>query len=62
MASAPAGSSGVASTIERSMPRAFQWSIASSVSSSSVLPISSSKRRTPSEAMIVRTSSATSIR
>ena len=33
-----------ASTLERSTPRAFQWSIAASVSSRSARPISSSKR------------------
>ena len=55
---ASAGRSGAFSTIDRSTRRAFQCSIASSMSSSSVRPIMSWTRRTPSEAMIWRTSSA----
>ena len=43
----------------RSTPRAFQCSIAAPTSSRSVRPISSSTVRTPSEAMISRSSSAT---
>ena len=56
------GRSIVARTIDRSTPRDFQCSIASSVSSSSARPIRSSKRRTPSRAISPRTSSATNIR
>ena len=47
------------SRFERSIPRAFQWSTASSASSRSTRPIRSSKRAIPSSAMIARASSAT---
>ena len=46
-AASPGGTSGDASTIDRSTRRAFQWSIASSMSSRSIRPIMSSKRRKP---------------
>ena len=48
----PGTSSGTCSSGRRSIPRAFQWSTASSGTSRSVRPISSSTVRTPSEAMI----------
>jgi hypothetical protein len=50
---------GKCSRCDRSTPRPFQWSIASSARSRSVRPMSSEKERTPSVAMIWRTSSAT---
>ena len=56
---APSGSSGGAGCAARSTPRAFQCSIASSATSRSLRPISSSSVRTPSDAMIPRSSSAT---
>ena len=53
-----AGTSGWASTVDRSSPAAFQCATASSVSSRSTRPMASSNERRPSEASSSRTSSA----
>ena len=55
---APSGRSGTANSGVRSIPRAFQWSIASAPSSSSACPTASSIDRKPSSARYSRTSSA----
>ena len=55
---APSGSSGTTRIGDRSSPRAFQWSTAVRVSSSSAWPMASSSERKPSSARYVRTCSA----
>ena len=52
------GTSGCASTVDRSSPAAFQCVTAASASSRSTRPMASSSERSPSEASSSRTSSA----